>query len=78
MNARQRVEQAAIATAESYVHANGAPRVAAGLMLAGMVIGASLEQPARRLLVDGYLEQHPDAAESMGRWTILLDRSAES
>lgn len=77
MGARARVEQAAIATAESYVQANGAPRVAAGLMLAGMVIGASLDQAARRQLVAGYLEQHPGEAPAlMGRWANLINRAA--
>lgn len=77
MTARERVEQAAIATAESYVQANGAPRVAAGLMLAGMVIGASLGQAARRELIAGYLEQHPvEAPAVMGRWASLINQAA--
>lgn len=79
MTARERVEQAAIAAAESYRETNGADHVAAGLMLAGMVIGASLDQVARRELVAGYLEQHPvDAPALMGRWASLINRAVGS
>jgi hypothetical protein len=87
MTARQRVEQAAITTAESYAKANGAPIIAgaglvlagAGLVLAGMVIGASLSVAARKELIAGYLAQHPtEAGALMGRWANLIDRAAES
>lgn len=77
MSARQRVEQAAITTVESYREQNGADHVAAGMMLAGMVIGASLDRAARIELIAGYLEQHPvDAAALMGGWAHRINRAA--
>ena len=74
---RERVEQAAIATAESYREANGGDHVAAGLMLAGMVVGASLDQAARRELIAGYLEQQPGEVPALiGRWASLINQAA--
>jgi len=56
------VEQTAIAIATAYAEANGYDvndRIAIGLVLAGMAIGAAAEAPARKELVAGYLRQFP-------------------
>lgn len=76
MTAREQVEQAAIAAAEAYAKANGAPRAAAGLVLAGMVIGAGATQEARKLLIAGYIDAHPVAVPTLMRWMASLNLAA--
>lgn len=58
----ERVEQAVIHTATAYAAANPMPSTAdvIGLILVGFRIGASLDEPTRQLLVEGYDNSFPD------------------
>jgi UDP-N-acetylglucosamine enolpyruvyl transferase len=78
MTATERVERQAIQCAEAYAMANGAPRAAAGLVLAGMVIASRTTVEAQQLIVRGYLAQHPNARDPMVRWANAIASAAES
>lgn len=74
----RRVEQAAIEAAAEYAAANGYSRddkVAIGLVLAGMAIGARCSEAVRIALVAGYQRALPETAVSLNGWADFLEGS---